>query len=217
MIFDSGFWNIVGLSLRVSGSAVLISSLIGIPAGIYLGLSDRRIVSWLRPLVHTGMALPPVVVGLCLYLLLSHSGPLAGLGWLFTPQAMILAQTILALPFVIGITAAALKEIPTEFVLQIRSLGASGWQTRWTLFREARQGVLLAVAAAFGRSVSEVGAVLIVGGNILGHTRVMTTAIVLETSKGSFSLALALGAALLLFALLVNLLILRLNGGTALR
>ena len=211
-LFTVDFWSIVWLSLGVSGSAVLISSLIGVPCGVWLGLSryrGRRVIS---AIVHTGMALPPVVVGMLLYLLLSRSGPLQSLGWLFTSQAMIAAQTILALPFVIGITMSSVAAVPSELGAQIKSLGASDWQCRWTILREARHGVLLAVAAAFGRSISEVGAVLIVGGNIEGHTRVLTTAIILETSKGRFEFALALGAVLLFAALLVNVLILRLQG-----
>src|SRR5690606_27330927 len=128
------------------------------------------------------------------------------LGWLFTAQAMIAAQVLLALPFVIGITMSSVAAIPKELAPQLRSLGASQRQIGWTLLGEARHGILLAVAAAFGRSVSEVGAVLIVGGNIQGHTRVLTTAIVLETSKGEFYFALTLGAALLGLALVVNLL-----------
>ena len=212
-LLDGNSWSILWLSLRVSGTAVLISSLIGVPTGVWLGLSAHPRKRLLSAVVHTGMALPPVVVGLVLYILLSRSGPLALLGWLFTPEAMIAAQTILALPFVVGITMSAVAAVPAELPMQIRTLGASVWQCRWTMLREARHGVLLAVAAAFGRSISEVGAVLIVGGNIQGHTRVLTTAIVLETGKGNFELALALGGALLLLALLVNLLIIRLQGG----
>ena len=165
-------------------------------------------------LIYTGMGLPPVVVGLVLYLLLSRSGPLAFLGWLFTPQAMILAQTLLALPLVAGITMNALGAVPRELIAQVRSLGASRWQLRWTILREARHGVLLAIVAALGRSLSEVGAVLIVGGNIRDHTRVLTTSIVLETSKGEFVLALWLGAILLAIALLLNLILLRLPAGS---
>ena len=211
-LFTADFWSIVGLSLGVSGTAVLISSLIGIPCGVWLGLSQyrgRRIIS---AIVYTGMALPPVVVGLLLYLLLSNAGPLGFMGWLFTPAAMIIAQTILALPFLVGITMNSVAAVPAELGSQLKSLGATDRQCRWTMLREARHGVLLAVAAAFGRSISEVGAVLIVGGNVEGHTRVLTTAIVLETSKGQFEFALALGAALLFLALLVNVLILRLQG-----
>ena len=206
------FWSILWLSLRVSGTAVLISSFIGIPCGVWLGLSRHRGKRLLSAVIHTGMAFPPVVVGLVLYILLSRSGPLSFLGWMFTTEAMIAAQTILALPFVIGITMSAVAAVPAELPAQIRTLGASERQCRWTILREARHGVFLAVAAAFGRSVSEVGAVLIIGGNIQGHTRVLTTAIVLETGKGNFEFALALGGALLLMALLVNLIIVRLQG-----
>ncbi len=206
------FWSILWLSLRVSGTAVLISSFIGIPCGVWLGLSRHRGKRLLSAVIHTGMAFPPVVVGLVLYILLSRSGPLAFLGWMFTTEAMIAAQTILALPFVIGITMSAVAAVPSELPAQLRTLGASERQCRWTILREARHGVLLAVAAAFGRSVSEVGAVLIIGGNIQGHTRVLTTAIVLETGKGNFEFALALGGALLLMALLVNLIIVQLQG-----
>lgn len=213
--FDSDFLSILLLSLQVSGSAVLISSIIGIPMGAWLGLARFPGKPFLSALIYTGMALPPVVVGLFLYLLLSRSGPLSGLGWLYTPQAMILAQTILSLPFVIGITVSSISAIPADLALQLRSLGASPWQCRWTLLREARHGVLLAVATALGRSVSEVGAVLIVGGNIQGHTRVLTTAIVLETNKGEFAFALVMGGALLCLALLINLLMLKLYRGEA--
>jgi tungstate transport system permease protein len=212
-ILDADFWSIVWLSLAVSGTAVILSSLVGIPAGAWLGLTRFRLKPLLAAVVHTGMALPPVVVGLLLYILLSRSGPLAFLGWLFTPQAMILAQTILAVPFVTGITMNAVASVPTDLALQLRSLGASDWQCRWAVLREARPGVRLAVAAALGRSVSEVGAVLLVGGNIAGHTRVLTTAIVLETSRGEFAFALALGAALLSLALLVNCAIVPWQGG----
>lgn len=215
-VLNPDFWSIVWLSLRVSATAVLLSSLVGVPLGAWLGLSCGGRKWPCRAAVHTGMALPPVVVGLVLYLLLSRHGPLAFLGWLFTPQAMILAQVLLALPFVVGITMSAVAGVPRELVPQLRSLGATPRQVRWTVLREARHGVLLAVAAAFGRSLSEVGAVLIVGGNIQGHTRVLTTAIVLETGKGQFHLALMLGAVLLGLALLVNVLILRWQGSRTL-
>jgi tungstate transport system permease protein len=205
-------WPIVVLSLLVSGSAVVISTAIGVPLGAWLGLSRGRAGPVASVLVRTGMALPPVVVGLALYLLLSRSGPLGALGWLFTPRAMILAQVILTLPFVVGITMASVAAVPAEMTLQVRSLGASPRQARRAVLREARPGVLLALATAFGRSVSEVGAVLIVGGNIRGHTRVLTTAIVLETGKGDFGLALAIGGVLLGLALAANVVIVRLQG-----
>ncbi len=209
----SDIWPILWLSITVSGTAVLISSVLGIPCGVWLGMSQvpgKRLYS---ALIHTGMALPPVVVGLLLYLLLSREGPLSFLGWLFTAKAMIAAQTILALPFVTGITMSAVSSVPPELSLQIKTLGASDRQCRWAILREARPGVLLAIAAAFGRSLSEVGAVLIVGGNIQGHTRVLTTTIVLETGQGHFEFALLLGGVLLSLALLVNLIIIRLQGG----
>jgi len=206
-----GLWPILWLSLRVSGVAVLIAAVLGIPLGVWLGLSRFRGRRLVLAVVHTGMALPPVVVGLALYLLLSRSGPLGEWGWLFTPKAMIAAQAVLAFPLVAGITAHATASVPSELVEQLRGLGASRWQCRWAVLREARAGVLLAIAAALGRSLSEVGAVLIVGGNIRNHTRVLTTAIVLETSKGEFAFALALGGVLLTLALLLNLAIVRLQ------
>ena len=209
---DEQLWPILWLSLRVSAAAVLIASCLGLPLGVWLGRSHfpGRRLAW--ALVYTGMALPPVAVGLLLYLLLSRGGPLGALGWLYTPRAMVLAQVVLAVPFVTGVTMTAVAAVPAELHFQLRTLGASEWQARRALLREARPGVLLAVAAAFGRSVSEVGAVWIVGGNIEGHTRVLTTAIVLETGKGQFAPALWLGGLLLAVALGVNLVILRLQG-----
>jgi tungstate transport system permease protein len=212
--FDSELWPVVRLTLVVSGAAVTLSTLVGVPAGVWLGMARFRGKGVVTALVHTGMALPPVVVGLLVYLLLSRSGPLAPLGWLFTPQAMVLAQVVLALPFVVGITAAAVAAVPADLAFQLRAVGATPRQARRAVLREARPGVALAVATAFGRSVSEVGAVLIVGGNIAGHTRVLTTAVVLETGKGDFPLALALGAVLLALALAVNVAILWLHGRT---
>lgn len=204
--------TIAALSLRVSLTALLISGLCGIPLGVWMGVSRRRPAVVLRWATQLGMALPPVVVGLALYLLLSRSGPLGSLGWLYTARAMIAAQTVLALPFVMGITAASIAAIPMELREQLVALGASKQQITLTLIAEARSGILLAVAAAFGRSISEVGAVLMVGGNIARHTRVLTTAIVLETSKGEFALALALAAVLLAIAGAINWIIIRYQG-----
>ncbi len=209
MEMNSQFWPILFLSLRVSGLAVAISSIIGLPLGVWLGLRRFRGKSILIGLVQTGMAMPPVVVGLLLYLLLSRSGPLGSWEWLFTPAAMILAQVLLCLPFVVGISMAAVAAVPRELQWQLRSIGASERQSQWAMVCEARTGILLAVATAFGRSLSEVGAVWLVGGNIEGQTRVMTTAIVLETGKGHFSLALLLGAVLLSVALAINIVIVR--------
>jgi tungstate transport system permease protein len=196
----------------MSATAVLLSTLIGVPLGAWLGLTRGWWRGSLAAVIYTGMGLPPVVVGLLVYLLLSRVGPLGRLEWLFTPKAMIVAQVILAVPLVAGITMSAVAAVPNELFAQLRSLGASTWQARWAILREARPGVFLAVAAAFGRSISEVGAVLMVGGNIQNQTRVLTTAIVLETGKGEFALALALGGWLLALALAVNLVIVRLQG-----
>lgn len=202
-------WPILALSLRVALVAVLLSVVVAAPLGTWLGLSPWGRSVGVRAVVYTGMALPPVVVGLAIYLLLSASGPLGALGWLFTPKAMILAQIVLDIPFVTGITMAAVAAVPDEFRDQVRALGASDSQARWAVLREARGGLFLAVATALGRSMSEVGAVWIVGGNIQGHTRVLTTAVVLETGKGNFAFALLLGGVLLVVALSLNLAVLR--------
>jgi tungstate transport system permease protein len=206
-------WPIVWLSLRVAVTAVVLSALAGVPLGAWLGQARFRGRGALTAVVYTGMGLPPVVVGVVVYLLLSRSGPLAFLGWLFTPPAMILAQAVIALPLVAGLTLAAVAAVPPELSLQLRALGASRWQARRAILREARAGVLAAVAAGFGRVIAEVGAALMVGGNIQGHTRTLTTAIVLETGKGEFALALALAGWLLALALAVNAAILALHGG----
>lgn len=209
---DPHLLEIVLLSLQVSGTALIISAVLGLPAGIALGMKafpGKRLVV---ALVYTGMGLPPVVVGLTVYILLSRQGPLGDLAWLFTPRAMILAQTILALPLIIGFTMTAIMAIPQALVLQLRSLGATRWQTALTLLYEARSGVLAALVAGFGAIISEVGAVLIVGGNIEHKTRVLTTAIVLETRKGNFSMAIALGIILLAMTFTANWVILHLQG-----
>jgi tungstate transport system permease protein len=205
-------WPIVWLSIRVAGAALVLSALLGVPVGAWLGLARFRGRGLLTALIYTGMGLPPVVVGLVVYLLLSRSGPLAFLGWLFTPEGMVLAQTIIAFPLVTGITLSAVAAVPPELFQQVRSLGASPAQARWAVLREARAGALVALAAGFGRIIAEVGAALMVGGNIQGHTRTLTTAIVLETSKGAFAVALALAGWLLGLALAVNVAILALQG-----
>ncbi|MGQ0602154.1 MAG: ABC transporter permease [Anaerolineales bacterium] len=205
------FLPIVLLSLSVSGIALLIASLLGFPFGAWLALSQFTGKRFVELLLYTGMGFPPVVIGLFVYLLLSRSGPLGGLGWLFTPSAMITAQVIIALPLVVGLTASAIEGLDSGLRLQLRSLGASPAQVMWTLLGEARIGVLAALIAAFGSIISEVGAVMLVGGNIDGQTRVLTTAIVLETRQGNFALALALGAFLLSLTFAINALMLRLG------
>lgn len=203
--FDPALVEVVGMTLRVTGGALVLATLIGLPLGAMLGLRDKIPAGGcLMPVIYTGMGLPPVVVGLFVYLMLSNQGPFGSLRWLFTPRAMIVAQTIIALPLIVGLTLTALRGIDPTVKLQMRSLGATRWQLAWTLMLEARLGVLAAIIAAFGGIISEVGAVMLVGGNIEGQTRVLTTAIVLETRRGNFALALALGILLLALAFAAN-------------
>lgn len=197
-------WQVVALSLLVSGVAIVVSMLLGVPAGVFLGLHRFPGRPLLVTLVNTGMGLPPVVVGLVVFLLLARAGPLGSLELLYTPAAMILAQVVIAWPLVVGVTLAAIQGLDARLRLQILSLGASRSQLYWKLVREARLSLVAALAAGFGSIISEVGAVMMVGGNIRGETRVMTTAIVLETRQGNFGLAIALGVVLLLVALAVN-------------
>ncbi len=192
------------LSLRVSSCATLASLLIGVPAGVFLALSNfpgRRLVV---SLVNTGMGLPPVVVGLFVTIFLWRNGPLGFLEILYTPSAMILAQSVIATPLVTGITIAAIQNLPANLKLQVRALGATRLQTVWILVRESRLPLLAAVMAGFGGVISEVGASIMVGGNIKGQTRVLTTATVMETGQGNFDKAIALSLILLLLAFAVN-------------
>jgi tungstate transport system permease protein len=199
------------LSMRVSGLAVIIGVLLGMPIGIATALFRFPLRRLLIALIHTGFALPPVVVGLFVYMFLSRSGPAGRYELLFTPVAMIIAQSILAAPYVAGITLASVQAVPQDVRLQARALGASSWRALLVHVREARLGLIAAVVAGFGAVISEVGAVMMVGGNIQGETRVMTTAIVLETRRGNFSTALVLGLVLLFFAFVVNLLLTQLQ------
>ena len=196
--------GIIARSLMVSSSAVLLGILFGVPFGTWLGLSRFRGRGLLVAVVNTGLAFPPVVVGLMVYMLLSRQGPLGGLEWLFAMPAMILAQFVLAAPYVTAITLAAVQAVPSELRVQARALGASRRQALLLHLREARLALMAAVAAGFGAVISEVGAVMMVGGNIDGETRVITTAIVLETRSGRFGTAIALGFILLLFSFTVN-------------
>jgi len=204
-------WEVVRLTLWVSGLALLVSAALGIPAGAALGLRRFRGRGLARALIYTGMGLPPVVVGLAVYLMLSRSGPLGDLGWLFTPAGMIVAQVVIAFPIVAGLTSAALEALDPELPLQVRSVGAGAGQEAFVLLRQARGGLVAALLAAFGGIISEVGAAMLVGGNIDGKTRVLSTAIVLETRRGNFATAMALGGILLLLAFVVNAAVLRLN------
>ncbi len=201
---DPEVWGITILSLQVSGSATLLSLLVGIPLGTVLALARFPGRGLAVSLVNTGMGLPPVVVGLFVTILLWRNGALGFLEILYTPVAMVLAQFVIAAPIVIGLTLAAVQQVPEQFRLQMLGLGASRAQMVRMLLKEARLPLLAAVMAAFGGVISEVGASMMVGGNIRGSTRVLTTATVLETSKGSFDVAIALSAILLLITFLVN-------------
>jgi tungstate transport system permease protein len=205
-------YSISFLSLYVSGFALGIATLVGVPLGARLALRPVPGQRFLELVIYTGMGLPPVAVGLFVYMMLSRNGALGGLGWLFTPAAMVSAQVLIALPLVTGLTMAAVGRVDAAIRLQIRALGATPGQVMWTVLREARSGVVVAVVAAFGGIISEVGAVMLVGGNIEGSTRVLTTAIVLETRKGNFTLALALGGVLIGLAFISNYLLMSLQG-----
>ena len=204
MIFDSEIPLITLLSLRVSGIATVISLLIGLPVGTWLALGKFPGRSFLLSLINTGMALPPVVVGLAVAMTLWRSGPLGDLRLIYTPAAIVIAQTVIAAPVVTGLTAAALQQLNPRLQLQLYGLGASRIQMILSLWREARLPLLAAVMAGFGSVISEVGASMMVGGNIRGQTRVLTTAIVLETSRGEFEQAIALSVLLLTITFLIN-------------
>jgi len=205
MTFNSEILQITVLSLQVSALATVISLLIGLPFGTWLALGNFRGRSIILSIINTGMALPPVVVGLVVAITLWRSGPLGDLKLIYTPMAIIIAQTIISAPVVTGLTAAALEALDPRLQQQLLGLGASRAQMIWLLWREARLPLLAALMAGFGSVISEVGASMMVGGNIKGQTRVLTTAIVLETSKGEFNQALALSALLLVITYLINL------------
>jgi tungstate transport system permease protein len=205
MLFDLEVWQITALSLQVSALATGISLLIGLSFGTWLALGNFSGRSFILSIINTGMALPPVVVGLVVAMTLWRSGPLGDLRLIYTPAAIIIAQTIIAAPVVTGLTAAALEALDPRLKQQLLGLGASRRQMVWYLWREARLPLLAALMAGFGSVISEVGASMMVGGNIRGQTRVLTTAIVLETSKGEFGTALALSTLLLVLTYLINL------------
>jgi len=198
-------WQITILSLKISGLATAVSLGIGLPLGTLLALGQFRTRRFWVSLVNTGMALPPVVVGLTVSIFLWRSGPLGFMRLMYTPTAIIIAQTIIAAPVVTGLTLAALQQLNPRLRLQLLGLGASRLQVIFWMWREARLPLLAALMAGFGSVISEVGASMMVGGNLRYHTRVLTTAIVLETSKGQFAFAIALSLILLMLAYLVNL------------
>jgi len=204
---DPEIWAITWLSLKISGSATLLSLLLGIPIGIFLALTQFPGRSITVALINTGMGLPPVVVGLFVSIFLWRSGPLGLLELLYTPTAMVIAQLVIAFPIVAGLTMAAFQTLNPNLSLQLLGIGASRAQLLWLLCKEARLPLLAAVMAGFGGVISEVGASMMVGGNIRGQTRVLTTATVLETGKGNFEIAIALGLILLILTFAVNFLL----------
>jgi tungstate transport system permease protein len=204
-VLDPVVVEIAQRSLEVTLAALAISAAVGVPGGAWLALTrfpGKRIFT---AFIYTGMGLPPVVVGLVVYLFLSRSGPLGDLAWLFTTRAMIAAQVIIATPLVVGVTMSAVLAVDPALRTQVRALGATHVQATLATLLEARIGVIVGLVAGFGSIISEVGAVMLVGGNIEGRTRVLTTAVVLETRKGNFDLALALGLILLILSFAANL------------
>jgi tungstate transport system permease protein len=204
---DSELFSIIFLSLKVSGTALIIATAIGLPIGVLTGLKRFTGRGFIISLLNTFMGLPPVVVGLFLYLLLSRRGPLGFMALLYSPSAMIIAQSILAFPIVAALSHSALIKIEPLIKQAALTLGATPFQVTTTIMREARYGIMSGVIAALGRVMAEVGAILIVGGNIAGYTRVMTTTIALETDKGNFELALALGIILLIISFIINIIL----------
>ena len=205
--FDESLIEILFLSLKVSGISLLFSCIIGLPLGTFLAIKSFWGRDSVLVIFNTMMGLPPVVVGLVVYLIISRSGPLGWLGILYTPTAMIIAQMILIIPIIVSLTSQIIEEIRQEYEILFKSLVITAHKAILAYLYDARYSILTVVLAGFGRAISEVGAVIIVGGNIDHLTRVMTTAIALETSKGNLSLALALGVILLLLALLTNFLL----------
>lgn len=201
---DKELLGIILLSLKVSVTALVIATLIGLPIAAFLGFKKFPFRTVIISILNTFMGLPPVVVGLFVYLLLSRSGPLGFMGLLYSPSAMVIAQTILALPIVSALSHSAIVGVDPVIRQASMTLGATQFQVSMTIIREARYGIMSGVIAALGRVMAEVGAILIVGGNIAGYTRVMTTTIALETDKGNFELALALGIILLFISLVIN-------------
>jgi len=201
---DNSVWSITLRSLLVSGSAVLISLVLGILGGAFLAVKDFRGRNILLSLVNTGMGLPPVAVGLIVAVILWRSGPLGQFRLIYTPAAMVIAQTIIAAPIVTGFTAAALRHLDPRLRTQLYALGASRMQMLWIVLWETKLPLMAAVMAGFGGAISEVGASMMVGGNLAGETRVLTTAVMLEVSRGDFPVAMALSIILLVLIFIVN-------------
>jgi tungstate transport system permease protein len=214
---DPGLFEIVLLSLRVSLSAVVLAAVLALPMGAFVALTEFPGRRGVVILMNAMMSLPPVVVGLVIYLLLSRTGPLGVTGLLFTPTAMIIAQCVLVFPIIAALTRQTVFDLHEEYDEYLRSVGAGTWQKITTLLWDGRARLLTAILAGFGRAIAEVGAVIIVGGNILHSTRVMTTTIALETSKGDLGMALGLGIILILIAVVVNTAVVTIGGGASRR
>jgi tungstate transport system permease protein len=201
---DPEILEITLLTLRVSLTAVLISTIIGIPAGMFLGLARFPGRKLLLAIINIGMGLPPVVAGLWITLFLWRSGPLGDLAWLYTPTAIIMAQILVSLPIVTALTSTAFQQINPKLILQVKALGATKFQLYWILMKEVKLAILAAIIAGFGRVIAEVGAAMMVGGNLSGETRILTTSIVMEVSKGNFDIALALSFILMTLAFIIT-------------
>lgn len=202
--FDKEIYSIIILSIFVSLTSTLISSIIATPIGLYLGIKKFKLKKYFTRFIYTFMSLPPVVVGLVVAVILSRKGPLGGYGLLFTPTAMIIAQTVLITPIIMGIIFNNAKERGATIEQICKTLGGNKWDTLILLVKEMRINVLIAIVTGLGRAISEVGAVMLVGGNIKGHTRVMTTFIAMNNGMGNYSTAIAMGIVLLLISFLIN-------------
>jgi tungstate transport system permease protein len=214
---DVDLWRIIWVSLRTTFLSLLIASPVAVLAGYALAGSNfmgRRVLIWL---VQTALSMPTVLVGLLLYLLLSRQGPMGGLGWLFSPTGIVLGQVLIVLPVLVAFSMTAVQAIDSGIAETAISLGAGRWRCMWTVLREARFGVIAALISGFGRVISEVGCAMMVGGNIEGSTRTMTTAIALQSSKGEFAQGIALGVILLLLALLMNAALMLVQGDDKIR
>ena len=201
---DPEILEITLLTFRVSITAVLVSTLIGIPTGMFLGLVRFPGRRFILAIINIGMGLPPVVAGLWITLFLWRSGPLGDWSWLYTPTAIILAQILVSLPIVTALTSTAFQQINPKLILQVKALGATKIQLYWILMKEVKLAILAAIIAGFGRVIAEVGAAMMVGGNISGETRILTTSIVMEVSKGNFDIALALSFILMTLAFIIT-------------
>jgi tungstate transport system permease protein len=209
--FNPEVMSIAGLSLRIALTSVVIGSIIGLPLASLIHFHNFRGKRILISLIQTFYSIPTVTVGLLVFVLFSHSGPLGGLDLIFTPTVMVIGQVILVMPILLGMTISALSGVDRYIIDTARSMGANSWQTMLVIIKEARFAVIAAVVLAFGRAISEVGLAMMVGGNIKGFTRVLTTAISLETSQGDWELSMALGIILIFIALVINIIMNRIQ------